>query len=117
MPNIMELLPNLDDREMAYVQGLIKDFSDEQARQFALAYGAKRRDPLLILLTACIGFLGFAGIHRFILDHIGLGILYLFTAGICFVGTIIDLVNYKQLAFEYNQNVAARTAQMVRSSG
>ena len=114
MPNVMELLPNLEDREMAYVQGLIKEFSEDQARQFAQSYGAKRRDPMLILLTACIGFAGIAGIHRFLIDHIGLGLLYILTGGICLVGTIIDLVNYKSLAFDYNQGVAMRTAQMVR---
>ena len=101
---------------MVYVQGLIKEFSDQQARQFANSYNAKRRDPLLLLLTCCLGFVGFAGIHRFLVDHIGLGILYLLTGGICMVGTIIDLVNYKQLAFEFNQNLASRTAQLVRSS-
>ena len=116
MPNVMELMPSLEDREMMYVQGLIKDFSDQQAQQFANVYNAKRRDPLLLLLTCCLGFLGFAGIHRFLVDHMGLGILYLLTGGICLIGTIIDLVNYKQLAFEYNQTVAARTAQLVGSS-
>jgi TM2 domain-containing membrane protein YozV len=116
MPNVLELLPSLEENEMAYVQGLIKDFTDDQARQFAHSYGAKRRDPTLILLTACIGFVGFAGIHRFLVDHIGLGLIYFFTAGVCFVGTIIDLVNYKQLTFEYNQGLAMRIAQLVRGS-
>ena len=35
-------------------------------------------------------------------------ILYLLTLGLCYIGTIIDLVNYRKLAFEYNQEVAAR---------
>ena len=112
----MELLPNLEEHEMVYVQGLIKDFTDDQARQFAFGYGSKRRDPLLILLAAGAGLVGFAGIHRFIIDHIGMGLLYLFTGGICLIGTIIDMINYKTLALEYNQDVAARTAQLVRGS-
>ena len=43
---------------------------------------------------------------RFILGQIGMGILYLFTVGLCFIGTIVDLVNYKQLTLEYNQQQA-----------
>jgi len=35
-----------------------------------------------------------------------MGILYLLTVGICWVGTIIDLVNYQKLALEYNMKVA-----------
>lgn len=35
-------------------------------------------------------FLGLIGIHRFYLGHIGMGILYLCTAGLCGIGWIID---------------------------
>lgn len=35
-------------------------------------------------------FLGLLGIHRFYLGHIGMGILYLCTAGLCGIGWIID---------------------------
>lgn len=35
-------------------------------------------------------FLGLLGIHRFYLGHIGMGILYLLTAGLCGIGWIID---------------------------
>jgi TM2 domain-containing membrane protein YozV len=45
-----------------------------------------------------------AGVQRFILGQIGMGILYFFTAGLCFVGTIIDLLNYKKMALEFNQS-------------
>jgi len=36
-------------------------------------------------------FLGFLGIHQFYLGKIGRGILYLLTAGLFFVGVIVDL--------------------------
>jgi TM2 domain-containing membrane protein YozV len=91
---------------MGYVQGLIKDMDDEKARSFAVVYRARRKDPQLILITALLGFVGFAGIHRFIIDQVGMGILYLFTGGLCLIGTIVDLVNYQKLAFEYNMKVA-----------
>ena len=67
----------------------------------------------MILITALLGFVGFAGIHRFIIGHIGMGILYFFTAGLCFVGTIIDAVNYKDLTLEYNSKMIVETMSML----
>ncbi len=116
MANTMNLLPELDGEEMMYVQNLLKDFSDQQASQFAAMYRSRRRDPQTILLVTIVGFLGFAGIQRFMTDQIGMGVLYFFTAGLCFIGTIVDLVNYKKIAFEYNQMQAQQLAVMVKGN-
>jgi TM2 domain-containing membrane protein YozV len=99
---------------MLYVQGLIKEMDDDNARMFANAYRAKRKDPQLILLTALLGFIVVAGVHRFILGQIGMGLLYLFTGGLCLIGTIVDLVNHQKLAFESNQKVAQEVLTMIR---
>lgn len=114
MPNVLQLLPSLEGEEMNYVQMLIKDMNETQSQQFAMAYSVRRKDPLMILLVCLVGFLGFAGIHRFLLNSIGLGILYFFTLGLCFIGTIVDLVNYKKLAFEYNSRIAQEVAMLVK---
>ncbi|HEY8511521.1 MAG TPA: TM2 domain-containing protein [Cyclobacteriaceae bacterium] len=114
MARIIDILPELQGEEMAYVQNLIKDLDDEKARSFAVVYRARRKDPQLILITALLGFVGFAGIHRFIIDQVGMGILYLFTGGLCLIGTIIDLVNYQKLAFEFNMNVANVALSSIR---
>ncbi|HNX42808.1 MAG TPA: hypothetical protein PLJ84_02965 [Bacteroidales bacterium] len=42
-----------------------------------------------------------------------MGILYLLTGGLCLIGTIVDLVNHRQLALEYNVQVAHEVASMV----
>ncbi|MCO6495869.1 MAG: TM2 domain-containing protein [Bacteroidetes bacterium] len=44
-------------------------------------------------------FLGTLGLHRFYLGHIGIGILYLLTGGLCGFGWLIDgiLLLTKQL--------------------
>ena len=82
---------------------------------FATAYRSRRRDPQLILICTLLGFFGFAGIQRFLTNDIGLGILYFLTLGLCWIGTIIDLVNYQKLAFEYNQKMANEVIMMVKT--
>ena len=69
MANIMQLLPELEGDEMVYVHGLLKDFSDQNAQQFAMMYRARRKDPQTILLTTLVGFLGIAGVQRFEHQH------------------------------------------------
>jgi len=60
-------------------------------------------------------FLGVAGVQRFMVGQIGMGILYLFTGGLCLIGTIIDTINHKKLAFEFNQQMARESMAMVHS--
>lgn len=115
MPNVLQLMPTLEGDEMLYVQELIKDMNDNQVQQFAIAYMARRKDPSNILIFTVIGFVGFAGIQRFVLNQIGMGILYLFTFGLCYIGTIVDAVNHKKLSFEYNSKQAQQVASMIRS--
>jgi TM2 domain-containing membrane protein YozV len=112
----MQLLPEIEGDEMLYIQGLLKDFTDEKAQQFAMVYRSRRRDPQTILLVTLIGFLGVAGVQRFLLNQIGMGLLFLLTGGLCLIGTIVDLVNYRKLAFEYNQQQAQLLATMIKAT-
>jgi TM2 domain-containing membrane protein YozV len=116
MSKVMEILPELEGDEMVFVQGLLKDMSEQQAQQFAMMYRSKRMDPMTILLLTLLGFIGIAGVQRFIVGQVGMGLLYLFTAGLCFIGTIIDLVSYKKIAFEYNQKQALQMSVMIRNT-
>lgn len=106
MKKIFELLPELEGDESQYISHVIEDMPDEKAKTFATIYRSRRRDPILLLILALIGLFGVAGIHRFFVGHIGMGILYFLTAGLCFIGTIVDMINYKNFAFEYNRNIA-----------
>jgi TM2 domain-containing membrane protein YozV len=110
MTQLYQILPELDMQEMNYVQSLIKNFNETQLMNFASIYRTRRRDPQIILLTALIGFVGIAGVHRFMINQIGMGILYVFTGGLCLIGTIVDLINHRQLAMEYNIQVANEVA-------
>lgn len=115
MPEIYKYLPELQGNEMMMVKELTKEYTEEQMMNFANVYRSRRRDPTLILLTTLLGFFVIAGIQRFLVGQIGMGILYLFTAGLCLIGTIVDLVNYKDLAFEFNRKVALEVNAMLKS--
>jgi TM2 domain-containing membrane protein YozV len=65
-------------------------------------------------LFTLLGFLGVAGIQRFIIGQVGMGILYFLTAGLCFIGTIVDVVNHKSLTLEYNRKAAYESAELVK---
>lgn len=114
MAKILDFMPELTGEEMVYVQNLIKDWDDEKTRTFTNVYRTRRKDPQVILITALLGLIVIAGVHRFLMGQIGMGLLYLFTAGLCLIGTIIDLVNYQKLAFEFNQKVADEVSLLVR---
>ena len=113
MNRILPLLPEIETEEAVFIDSLLKDKTDNQLNNFAMLYRNRRRDPQLILLTALLGFLGISGVHRFMINQIGMGILYFLTAGLCLIGTIVDIINYKNLAFEYNQKVAIEVSNLI----
>jgi TM2 domain-containing membrane protein YozV len=113
MARVIDVMPELTGEEMVYVQNLIKNMDDEKARMFANVYRTRRKDPMLILVTCLLGLIVVAGVHRMLLGQIGMGLLYLFTAGLCLIGTIVDLVNYQKLAFEANQKIAHEVAMQI----
>jgi TM2 domain-containing membrane protein YozV len=109
-------MPDIQGEEMLFLQNLTQEYSEEKLRNFANIYRARRKDPQLVLLLTLLGFLGFAGIHRIILNQIGMGILYFFTAGLCLIGTIVDLVNYQSMSFGFNRVVATEIHAMMASN-
>jgi len=116
MASVLKLLPELQGQEMAYIQDLIKPMPDDEAQLFANIYRTRRRDPQLILITTLLGFFIIAGVQRFLVNQIGMGLLYLFTGGLCLIGTIVDLVNYQNLAFDYNRKIADEVSIMTKNS-
>jgi len=107
-------MPELQGEEMAYIQNITKELDDSQLQQFANVYRARRKDPQIILLTTLLGLVVVAGVQRFLIGQIGMGILYLFTGGLCLIGTIVDLINYKELAFTFNQQTANEVMFMMK---
>jgi len=114
MPHITHYLPELDEPEKVFIQDLFDGMSPEQAQLFAGAYRQRRKDPHTVLLAAIIGLVALPGLQRFWLGHVGLGFLYLFSWGILLVGTVADLVRYKRLALNYNQEIAHHIVENIQ---
>lgn len=108
------MLPGIQPDELMYIQSLTKEMSESQIQQFIMFYQSKRKDTQNLIILTCIGFIGIGGIQRFALGQTGMGILYLFTVGLCYIGTLMDLINIKQLAAKYNQQQALESAAMVK---
>ena len=113
MAKVTDILPEIYGEEMMYVQTIIERMDDEKARSFANAYRSRRKDPNIILISTLLGFAGFAGIQRFLTGDILLGLIYLFTAGLCFIGTIVDLVNHQKIAGDANKKIATEIASII----
>lgn len=112
-PILLKYLYDISPEELLTINSRIKQYSSDEITQFCILYRSKRRDPQMILVLTLLGLFGVAGIHRFILGHIGLGILYFLTVGLCWIGTIVDAVNYKQLSLEYNSKMIAESMMIL----
>ena len=106
-------LPGITPQEYSYLQTATNGLTEPQLRTFVMIYSGKRKNPSDMLLFAIVGFF-VPGIERFIIGQIGMGILYFLTAGLCFIGTIVDIVNHKELAFEHNQRMVFESLQMTK---
>ena len=96
------------------LQNVMSGMTENQARQFVSIYSGNRKDSQTLLLLSLVGLLGIAGIQRFMIGQVGMGVAYLLTGGFCAIGTIIDAVNANKLAAEYNQAEAMKAANMVK---
>lgn len=113
MSKVLKYMPELEGEEQVEVALLMKPMNEEQAERFAHVYRQRRKDPTLTLITALGGFFGVAGIQRFLLGQVGMGLLYFFTAGLCLVGTVVDLANHKNLTYKYNAVQANEIANLI----
>jgi len=110
-------LPGVSAEELGFLKQATNGLDETQLKSFFVVYSTKRKNPNDILLMAVIGFFGFAGIHRFVMGQVGMGILFFFTGGLCCIGTIVDVINYKKLTFEYNQQMAYEAFNIVKLGG
>lgn len=99
-------LPGITTEEMAVLHQATSSLTDNQKQSFFMIYSSKRKSPQDILIFTLLGFVGIAGVQRFLVGHVAMGLFYFFTVGFCFIGTIVDLINHQSIANEYNQKMA-----------
>jgi len=109
-------LPGISPEELSFLQQATADLNDNQRKYFYMVYSGKRKSPQDILIFSVVGLFLVPGLQRFIVGQIGMGIAYLFTVGLCFVGSIMDLVNHKALALEFNRKMAYDSFQIAKMS-
>lgn len=110
---LLKYLYDVTPEELITINARTVNFSEDELVQFCVIYRSKRKDPQIILLLCLLGFVGISGIHRFVIGHTGMGILYFFTGGLCLIGTVVDAINHKDLAMEYNAEVISETLSML----
>jgi TM2 domain-containing membrane protein YozV len=113
MNRLLSFIPEAQGEEFVMLEQLTNYMDDDQLRQFATVYRSRRRDPQNVLIFSVIGLFVLPGLQRFYLGQIGWGILYFFTAGLCLIGSTIDLINHKSMAQEYNQKIADEVVRRV----
>jgi TM2 domain-containing membrane protein YozV len=114
MKEALKHFPELDGEELQYVSKSIEGLSEEELDLFKSIYKARRKDPVIFMIMILLGLVGVAGVHRIFIGQIGIGILYFFTGGLCLIGTIVDLINYKSLSFEYNRTIVIDALNQIR---
>ena len=112
-PVLLKYLFNITPEELITINSRTAGFNDDELTHFCMIYLSKRKDPQTILLLCLLGLVCISGIHRFVIGDTGLGILYFFTGGLCLIGTIVDAVNHKNLALEYNAKMISETLLML----
>lgn len=104
---------DITPEELMYLQHITASFTDDQLKNFIFLYNGKRKKAQDILLFTLLGLIGFAGIQRFVLNQVAMGVVYFITIGFCYIGTIVDLINHKSMTEEYNQKAAYECAQLI----
>jgi TM2 domain-containing membrane protein YozV len=97
--------------DVTELERLKAGLSENERLQLEMEIRSQRKDTGTLAALACLGFIGIAGIHRFMMGKIGTGLLWFFTGGICLIGTIIDLVNMRRMVAEHNYEVEYQVIQ------
>jgi hypothetical protein len=88
--------PKITSEEYSFILPLIERLSEQKAKEFLSLYSENRYDVQTYILFSALGFVFTSGLQRFYVGEWALGILYMFTCGLFFIGTIVDLVQAKE---------------------
>ncbi|MBQ1997904.1 MAG: TM2 domain-containing protein [Spirochaetales bacterium] len=71
--------------------------------KYATIASIEMKDPVIMVLLSV--FLGEIGVDRFMLGHIGMGILKLLTCGLCGILWLIDIITISKKTKEHNYEI------------
>jgi TM2 domain-containing membrane protein YozV len=100
--------------EYSFIQHASAGLTPNQMLTFMAVYNSRRKNSFDILIATLFGFLGVAGIQRFLTGQTPLGFIYFFTGGIFLIGTLVDLFTYKSIANDYNRHLAYDCYQIAK---
>jgi len=100
--------------EYSFLHHASAGLSQNQMQTFMLVYNSRRKNPTDILLATLLGFLGLAGVQRFMTKQYFLGFMYLISGGFFGIGTLVDLLTYKSIANDYNRHLAYECYQVAK---
>ena len=72
-----------------------------QKKSYRTRKTSSKNKGVAIFLT-CLSFIGLGGLNRFYVGKTVSGIIYLLTFGLCWIGTIVDLIMIKNGTFTYS---------------
>ena len=113
MNNAYLNLSGMGPEELDFLQRATAGLDENQQKQFYTIYTSKRKIPQDVLIF-CVIAIFIPGLQRFVLGQTGLAVLYFFTGGLFFVMTVMDLINHKKLALEFNKKMAYESFQMTQ---
>ncbi len=103
---LLAYFPKVTPEEYSFILPLIVRISEQQAKEFLNVYSESRYDVQTYTLLSALGFIFTPGLQRFYVGEWALGILYMFTCGLLFIGTVVDLVQAKEKIAELNRTKA-----------
>jgi TM2 domain-containing membrane protein YozV len=99
---------------------LISQRDEKFKNMFMMQFNSRSKSESTAIILNALGCFGLAGIQRMYLGQTGMGILYLFTLGILFIGTLIDFFKIKDIVaaknFEIANEIVAELDMMKSSS-
>jgi len=116
MKEIVRYIPDVEHQELLFIEDVEDEMTPAQFETFMHLYKSKRMKPQNYLLFTILGFFVVAGIQRFTTKQIGMGLLFVFTGGLCLIGTIYDLLHYKEQVMDYNLDQLEEVVSLVKNN-
>jgi TM2 domain-containing membrane protein YozV len=93
-------------------QMMMQDLTDQQKMLFTSQYESVKKDRGTVLILSVL--LGTAGVDRFMIGDLGMGLLKLFTAGLCGILWLIDIFTIRGRVDDLNRKNAYEIYQGIK---